>query len=270
MTTLASATLDLARLITNVIESTATGGSATTLLDTSITEEDDHFNGGTIWVLSGNNAGKSRTITDWAKTTGTYTFATMTSSNAAGNLYAACVSDYPRSALIQSINKALRSIGGIPTLYTHSTFVTVAGQEAYTLPEGVTKVVKVEIAMMTTAPYHYVPHYGWRQIGTQLLFDTERAWGESDYLIRLTHIAEPAWLDEDTDEISDYVHIDRLTWKAAVHALRWRVQLYQEDRPDLVKQLNEALAQEAKMDNLYPIPEIHRDAHLGGGYEMPV
>jgi len=265
MTTLASATLDLARLITSVVEGTATGGSATTLLDTGVTEEDDYFNGGTIWPLSGNNAGKSAVITDWAKSTGTYTFATMTLVNAAGNLYASCNADFPRYVLIQAINKALRAIGGIPA--QDATLVTVADQEAYTLPAGVIDVRKVEVAMMTTAPYQYVPHFGWRQIGTTIAFDTERAPDEADYKIRLTHVALPTTLTADTDAISNYIYPDRLSWKAAVHALRWRVQRYREDRPDLIKLMNEALAQEALMDARYPIYGLQKTPHMGGYYE---
>lgn len=267
MTTLASAALDLARILCDVFEGEATGGNATTLSDTGVTEEDDYFNGGTIWSLSGNNAGKSRVITDWTKSTGTFTFATMTALNAAADKYAACNSDIPRRALWQSINKALVSIGGIPALDT--SLVTVANQEAYTLPAGVIDVRKVEIALMTASPYQYVSHYGWRQVGTTIMFDPERTWDVADYKIRLTHIARPTRLTADTDTISDYIHPDRLAWKAAVHARRWQIEQYREDRPDLVKLLNEALQQEAAMDIRYPIPEIQRDPHLGGYAEVP-
>jgi len=84
MTTLASATLELARLVTDVITGVATGGSGTTLLDTARTEVDDYLTNGTIWFLSGNNAGKSALISDWDLATKTFTFVTPGAACAAG------------------------------------------------------------------------------------------------------------------------------------------------------------------------------------------
>ena len=63
MTTLADATLAVARLCSEVVDGVATGGSATTLIDTLVTHPNDFWNQGTIWLRSGNNIGKSAVIT---------------------------------------------------------------------------------------------------------------------------------------------------------------------------------------------------------------
>ena len=86
MATLADATRALAEKVQYAAEGTATGGSATTLIDTARIEPDDQFTNGTIWLLSGNNIGKSAIISGWVLSTHTFTFATLTLLCAAGDL----------------------------------------------------------------------------------------------------------------------------------------------------------------------------------------
>ena len=142
--TLAEATRELTRILQHWSDGTATGGSATTVVDTSRSEPADYWNGGTIWMRSGNNSGKSAKITDWALAGTTLTFPTMTLLNAAADLYTISDKQFPRDVLIRSINQGLRAVGNIDQ--ENTSLVTVADQETYVLPSGVYNVTRVEMA----------------------------------------------------------------------------------------------------------------------------
>jgi len=152
MTTLASATLELAKILMYYQSGTATGpvhasASATTLVDTARTEPDDNWNGGTIWFTGGSPAlssGKSRTITDFVLSTFTLTYQTTTTLNEAGDTYTVATREYPKGILVDCINRAQRSIGNVTR--ENTALVSVANQEEYVLPSGVRNVTRVEIA----------------------------------------------------------------------------------------------------------------------------
>ena len=210
---LSTATLELARKLQHVREGTATGGSATTLIDTGRAEADDDWNGGTLWVKVGtNNTGKSREITDWTNSTGTFLFATMTTVCAAGDTYAASDKKFPRDLLIRAVNNALRSIGNVQA--ENTTLTTVADQETYTLPAGVYNVKQIHIADSLTAPYEWVPQLGiWEEIPASgiIRFDTNRQPGNTGYTIRLIYQVPPTEISSDSSTISDYIDLELLT-----------------------------------------------------------
>lgn len=60
---------------------TATDGSATTLIDTSMAGynyyADDYFNGWIVTILSGTGKGQTATVTDWVQATSTFTFTAL-------------------------------------------------------------------------------------------------------------------------------------------------------------------------------------------------
>lgn len=57
-------------------DGTATGGSSTTLVDTSRKEADEYWNGGTIEIISGTGSGQVRDITSFSKSSSTITVST--------------------------------------------------------------------------------------------------------------------------------------------------------------------------------------------------
>jgi len=259
--TRAQATLKLARLLPNceVIEGTATGGSTTTLVDTDITVSralpDDWFNGGPIWFRSGNNDGKTATITDWANSTGTFTFATQSGACAASDLYAATNNDYPYYVLAMAINDALVDrIPNVPAEYSDATFITVSDQMDYNLPAGVYNVHKVEVATSTSTPYNYIPTYRWREIGGQISFDEGAQYSAAGYRIRLTYVVPPSETTADTDTINDLIHPDWLAWEAAVFCLRWKLGLKGSNDKFLATLLADAMANAERARRLH----IHR------------
>lgn len=55
----------------------ATGGSSTTLADSTRKEANDYFNGWTLHITSGTGIGQTATITDYTAATGTFTFTAL-------------------------------------------------------------------------------------------------------------------------------------------------------------------------------------------------
>lgn len=256
---LSQATLALSKILQNTPESTATGGSTITLIDTARNEAEDYFDLGTIWFLSGTPIDISRVISSWNGTTKTFTFADIGSSVAAGLWYAAAGPDYPRWLLIQKINEALRDLGQPAE---DVSLTTVTDQEEYTLPANTYRVLRVELAYNLTSPYEYYKHHNWQEINGKLRFDTGHIPDTSGYKIRLTYLPATTELTADTAAISDRIPLDTLIWKAAVGCLRWRVERTKEDEPEKIRFLNEALQNAQKRLNSFPAPAWVKDDHF--------
>lgn len=255
MTTLIQAALALSKILQNTVEGTATGGSATTVVDTARYEPADFFDTGTIWILSGNNSGKKAQITDWNLGTFTFTFPTMTLLNAAGNLYAAAPNDYPYWLLAQKINETHRKLMEISE---NTALTTVSEQQEYTLPAGVYNVKRVEVAQFGSAPYYWQRHHNWVERNGKLVFDDGCAPILDGYGIRLLYSVPPADLT-DASAISDTIILDRLIWNAAVECLRWKLGLIRSDDKEKQRQYQDALVMAQHQAAIFPIEEMPRD-----------
>jgi len=88
---------------------TATGnGSTTTLLDTNYIGGDDEFNGGWLVFTSGTNDGLIRRVTDYASSTGTFTFKpAATASTATNDTYEYWRAEFPPDRIHEFINQAI-------------------------------------------------------------------------------------------------------------------------------------------------------------------
>ena len=88
---------------------TATGnGSTTTLLDTNYIGGDDEFNGGWLVFTSGSNDGLIRRVTDYASSTGTFTFKpAATASTATNDTYEYWRAEFPPARIHEIINQAI-------------------------------------------------------------------------------------------------------------------------------------------------------------------
>jgi len=76
------------------VQSTATGGSTTTVIDSALGGNDDDWNGGTVTLLSGPSIGEERQVVDYDAATGTLTVAPALSSPiGAGTNYVVAVLD---------------------------------------------------------------------------------------------------------------------------------------------------------------------------------
>jgi hypothetical protein len=265
MTTLADAMLAVARTVEPVIESTATGGSATTLVDSKLGHPNDYFDNGCMFILSGAAAGKSRLITDWVLGSKTFSFATLTQAVVAGDRYAATPASCPQYALALAVNNALLKINNLPAVYEDAGLVTVADQQEYSLPAGVHDLLRVEIAGEQSEPYEWRRHMLWRESGGKLRFDDGQYEDQpAGYRIRLTYRTRHVALAADTDTISDLVHPEWLRWAGAAEYLRRRTMI-DKDNNDLKARLNEALLKEAQAAAAYGMyPRMVKDAHLAG------
>jgi len=263
--TLASATLAVARLVTRIVEGIQTAnGSTTTTVDTAMyaPEANNYWNDGTIWFTGGTNIGKTAVLnhtTGWVNATGVFTHTAVTSTVAA-DAYAVTNADYPRFLLRQCVNRAIRLIGNVAQ--TDSTIPTVANQEKYTLTANTYNLRRVEIATASATPYYWRVLNHWREENGYLYFDTGYAPSMTGYLLRYWYIVPAAELTTDTGAVSNYIHIDRLSYEAALLALEWRMH-QTEVMDDTVKAGLAIIGEEVKRQRyLHPNPEFPKDVHM--------
>lgn len=253
---LGTAIYEVGKRAGEVFEGTATGGGATTLIDTAqVSTVDDFYNGGTMCFLSGTGlTGTTRTITDYADTTRTFTFATGTAV-AAGVRYAAIRPSLNRGAIVAAINAALAEMGSVTQI--NDTLAVVADTEQYSLPAGVSNVARVMVATSTAAPYGWETNYYWHESGGALIFEPGAEPTEAGYLIRLYYNAPHAEVTADADVISETIRPVRLEWTAAAHAL---AQTFRSGRNEGANKDALALAQQkaAEMAARFPVRPMVR------------
>ena len=119
--------------------STATGGTTVTLIDTKVKDKiggDDTWVDGAIFIILDSTTagtapeGKFATITAWAESTGTFSFADMGTAPASGDTYGYASKMYPLYQMIELANDALRMIGDIPLIDT-TTIDTASSKTEY-------------------------------------------------------------------------------------------------------------------------------------------
>lgn len=265
MTTLFATMLNLAKLLGPVREGVSTaGGGQTAMIDTLCLEPNDYWNDGVLFFIdvpAPATSSKSATITDWALSTGTFTFPALGFINGtdSGDRYVALAGKYTRTDLIEAVNLALADLGPIPAIDT--TLTTVANQESYTLPAGVAKVTRMEIASSKGAVKGYQTNYHWQEIGGTLYFDNGKQPSTSGYTIRLTYLTAHAVIGLDDDVVTDTVHPMRIAWTAAYHVALKRSQVVENDDPSLKDFLALASAKMNEMAIRHPVRMMGRDPH---------
>jgi len=124
------------RLLGGLRTGNASAGNTTTLTDTALRlEDDDYWNGGTIWILSAAGAapeGEFKLITDFAS--GVFTFNAVSAAIEDGDRYAASEAKYPYDILMDAVNLAIAQYR-YPKIDT--TLTVIADQTEYTLPSAV-------------------------------------------------------------------------------------------------------------------------------------
>lgn len=221
MTTAADISLRVMREVDDVIEGTATNGSTTTLVDSTLgTLPNDHFNGGRLWILSGTHAGKVFTITDFATSTGTVTFTAVTGAIAAGVRYAIARSAYPWDQVLTAINQALE------TTWTTGIDTTLTGDGetlTFTLPNGVFDIKRIEFEDPSTANsgYPVSSHYKEQPDGT-LRFDYGYP-PRDGYTIRVYYRKPHDTVTDYTTTISNEINAEWLKWEAVRQLLWWGI-----------------------------------------------
>jgi hypothetical protein len=260
MTTLADITLMTAKLIANVVEGEADSGSMTTLVDASRDEGDDYFARGTIWFLDGDNDGVSALISAWDDAATEFTFGALSNTVSAGDRYAATGKFYPRQQMIQAVNKALNEMG---LIVTEDMSLACDGSQRYTLPSGVNKLLQVHVDNGEDDE-DFIPHYQWRVVGNELVFDTDEEPSSNYGNILLIYKAPHDELTADSDTVNRYIDDLHLAWSAAVELLRWRDQRRDGQDDQLKQQLNEAMVMKERYAGRSRFPTVQRTPHLAG------
>lgn len=234
MTIAFDAMLHLAETLNTVEQSEThlvTGTSTTTtLVSTKLTETDDYWNGGTLFITydaAGSGAApqnESREITDFVQSTYTVTVSpAFTAAPAIGDKFAIADNEYPRRVLLRALNSALRWYGDIIT-QDDTSLDTAANTLEYTLPSAaVNDLRQVYIATAKEEPYQYKPFPFWQvDIGSgKLKF---RIQPEYTYNIRLVYHAPHTPLNSDDDTISPQVDLQSLYFYALAEIYQWKLQ----------------------------------------------
>ena len=257
-------TYELATELGIVIESTATGGGTTTLIDTVIlTEADDHWNKGTVWILKdyagllGAPEGQYAVISNFDNGTNTATIGTVTTAVASGDTYAIADRKYTLGDLITAINRAIRDIGYIPVTDT-TTIDTAAAQTEYSLPIAANHdliTVEIETNISDSDDNQWVP------IG----FDIQHtAVGTADLLVfrrqppyprdvKLVYMSPHVKLVDYDDKLSESIPYERVIYRAAANAMRHYQLKYKEVDDWFQATLQDYKARADKADLMYPI-----------------
>ena len=234
-----SLTLACARELGILRESTATGGSTSTLIDTvALTQADDYWNLGCVWITydaGGAGAapqGQYSVITDFTTSNDTMALkTTLTAAVASGDRYAACrVAEGGvdwLNQMISKINSALLDIGPVPQ--TDITTITAAtDQTEYTMSVAMGRDLReVWVANDTdTNDYQWTKIHNWRvqQHSTAGTADTLILpyQPSTSYAIKVIYLALHPALAIYTDKLSDHVPMERVVYPAVRELYRWR------------------------------------------------
>ncbi|CAK0772614.1 conserved hypothetical protein [Gammaproteobacteria bacterium] len=237
MTTLAEISLEVAKQTLDVQTGVATTGAADSLIDgLNLTQNDNWWKNGTVWLLSGTHAGKVVPVTGY--TASTLYFSSLVTSVGLAK-YAVARSIIPLSQLILAINQALEEVRvtGIDATLTGN------GATEYTLPAGVAGVVAVELV---DASGKASPKTHTREANGKLIFRSAPSG-----TIRVYYKTAPAELSAATDKVNSEINLKWLKWAATANALRWGLRVHGNDPVYKFDEfLNEALK---KLAGLRPV-----------------
>ena len=275
------ATYRVAASLGIVTESVATGGSTTTLEDTvALTQDDDYWNDGTVWILRDSleagaaPEGEYAVVTDFASADDKATFAAMTAAVASGDRYAIAKKRYPLHRLIGFVNEALTDMGTIQ--FTDTTSLdTETNKSEYTLPVAASYDLR-EVWIETREDSD---DNRWHKIDRGSWYIQKTASGTGDLLVllpilpiskdlKLVYVGEHPRLDDYNDSIDESVHINRVVNAAVLRALIWRKQKVGMGDPTLDDQIQYYTGRAITDESRFPIRRVSRPSKylVLGGY----
>lgn len=260
------------RKLRNTRVSTATGGSATTIVDTKLADylgdanEDDVLNSGTAIIIKdagGSGAspeGKFARITDYVASTTTITIDTVADAVASGDTYLIASKDYPLFDMIEIVNDALQNLGRIPRVY--SSLTSVAEQTEYTLPAYIKdSVYLVEWPVNAeSGDQQWEEIYNWRiassdpgSSGTLIIPQLP-----AGYTIRVWYYDNHPRVDDYDDPISEKVHPELAYAAVMAQVYEWYNSKTNDDNPKSIQREMMAKQTLEAAKALYPIPRMKR------------
>ena len=241
MTTLSDMVLDVMKEVMEVIEGVCDdAGTISTLKDSNRTEKNGTFNKGTIFILSGDNAGVMLEVKGFMDQT--ITVDAQSSAFASGDRYAIANADYPLWKVKQSINTVLGDVLGVDESLSY-----VANDYQYTLPTLSGQVVGVELVDdLGESAERAVPSAHWKVRRGELIFDYGFGGKDGDTIRLLVKGAHDELVDGD-DEINAALNDKKILWDAAVDVLQWGYRKYKDQPGKRVEDyLQMALAKQEK------------------------
>lgn len=214
MTTLFDMTLRIASKTKYVLHRIATGGSTTSLEDSTFQGIGDYA-GGTIFILSGDYAGTSREVLSAERNKLVWATA-LTGNIVVGVRYAIVDKTYPRDMVMTAVNQGLQRLPW--PLEEDITLEQDATVNYYDLPAGVSKVIRVDEARMLAAPYAWRENHYWREEAGQIRFTWTNAPSYTSYLLRVIYESPPVELYQDEDVIPN-IDIETLFWISIIELL---------------------------------------------------
>ena len=243
MTTLADITRLVAIECLQTWGGEATGGSATTLVNSALDEPDNRFNGGTVWITSGLNIGKSAVISGWVNSTHTATFPTMTLAVAATDKYTIAPNDISRAEFIDAVNAAMRRLGVMEK--SDATLTPLDNTYEYSLPTGVKEPTRILI--------DNVEYYSWRVINGKLSF-SKQVYPSVGSIVVIYYNGEPTALSLDADVIPAIIPTASLVFAAAEIALKRRMMFDTSDKMQMLYKIAQENALRTKWTPPKSIP----------------
>lgn len=197
----------------------ATGGSATTVIDTNRPEEDEpeDFEDGTLIVLrdsAGAGAapeGEFSRIVSYAPGTNTFTVAdTLTAAVASGDRYGVTSNIVHHDEILEMANDALRQLGDVPFMDTSIT--TAASQTEYTLPVALKEYAprRISVQGITTDANdnRWIDIDNWdytfTNAGSTALLILPQL--PQDRTVRVMYLGQHPAVNAFSDDISEYIH----------------------------------------------------------------
>jgi hypothetical protein len=279
MTILFDVLLGIARETGMLRDGVVDSGSTTTIVDAAErNEEDDIFNGGTVFLSydAGGAAAapenESKVVSDFAQSSNTITFDALSSAVAAGDLYGVMNKRYPRWLMIQKINESLRDMNSIGAVDTSVTTATTTRE--YSIPKLAKYGLRqLWIAQKTTAPWHWRElRTGWRQELTAagnsagvLIFHDQPA---AAYKLKMVYVLQHGDLRLDSDYISEYIPLPLLVHDALFRVYRWRLNKVGYGNLKAIEKVNEQGIRNGLIRREFPVRKPKKRAKLWS--EIPI
>lgn len=162
--------------------------------------------------------------------------------------------------MVDAINVALSEVGHVTQV--DETLTVSDNTTEYSLPSGVSNVVRVQVKNSASADYDYTTVYNWREVNGYLYLPDELSFDEGR-TIRLYYNDTHDSVEDETDTISDDVPIPLLT---AIAAYRYEyAQFYSEQNLGVKDQgiLDRLQADMYAAQQRYRVNRMYRDPILG-------
>ena len=241
----------------------ATGGAATTLVDSGLVDADEKkYVNGTLFIESAGAASPEAEFAEvisFADGTGTLTVAaaTLGAAPAAGDIYSFALPTYKLDDMRHYLNRAIRALGPVPDV--DESLTTAAGTTEYTIPIAAKSDLRqVWLSTLATAG-NYVERFDWGEVPdadgaatTTLRFRQQPPSGETIRLVFMN--VHPKIWDHD-DELSEYIALERIVIEVAWRAARAEMRKSLSDDKFTMQLVNELAMERENMRRKYSISQ---------------